>query len=143
MSEFEQMMADIQVPEAIAKSISESAISGEVAEVWEKLAPMIDDAFGNCSTAAGVCAVGMMVSYVGDQLSAQIKFGESPEDEGKNVHPNFCIMAIALLAINTLKVSRAALDAKKSESGDGEQESGKEESGKEESGKENGDGNDG
>lgn len=143
MSEFEQMMADIQVPEAIAKSISDAAKSGEVAEVWEKLAPLVDDTFGSCSTAAGVCAVSMMVAYVGDKLAAQVKFGESPEDEGENVHPNFCIMAIALMAVNTLKASRAALDEKKAGDGDGEQEKGKEEGGKEEGGKEDGSGNDG
>jgi hypothetical protein len=135
MSEFEQMMADIAVPEMIAKSISEAAKQGEVAAVWEELAPLVDKTFGDCSTAAGVCAVSMMVAYVGDKLAEQVKFGESPEDEGENVHPNFCIMAIALMAVNTLKASKIALEmakAAKNGDGDGGEEEGKEKGGEEE-----------
>jgi len=141
MSEFEQMMADINVPEEIAKQLSDAATNGEILEVWERLAPTVDKCFGDCSTAAGVCAVSMMVAYVGDQLSNTVKFGKSPEDEGENVHPNFCIMAIALLAVNTLKASRAALEAANFGDGDGSEETSKkegQEKGSEEEGPEKG-----
>ena len=132
MSEFEQMMANIDVPTEIAKQVSDSAESEEIAAVWSKLAPLVDETFGTCSTGAAVCAVGMMVAYVGDQLSEQIMFGESPEDKGEKVHPNFCIMAIALLAVNTLKASRVAWDDKKSGDNDGDEKEGIEKGSKKE-----------
>lgn len=133
MSEFEQMMAEINVPEEIAQQLSDSATNGEILAVWEKLAPAVDKCMIDASTAAGVCAMGMMVAYVGDQLSQNVKFGKSPEDVGENVHPNFCIMAIALIAVNTLKASRAALELAKKGDGDGGKKGGKE-NGKEKSG---------
>jgi len=121
MSEFEQMMADIDVPEEIAKQISDAATNGEILEVWEELAPKVDECLVGCSTAVGVCAIAMMMAYVGDQLSNAVKFGKSPDDEGENVHPNFCVMAIALLAVNTLKASKTAWDEHKAaNNGDGD-----------------------
>lgn len=127
MSEFEQMMAEIDVPEEIAQQLSDAATNGEILAVWKKLAPAVDKCMIDASTAAGVCAMGMMVAYVGDQLSQNVKFGKSPEDVGENVHPNFCIMAIALIAVNTLKASRAALELAKKEDGDGNEETSKKE----------------
>jgi len=125
MSEFEQMMADINIPEEIAKQMADSTTNGEILEVWERMAPKIDESFGDCSTAAGICAVGMMLAYVGEELSKAVAFGKSAEDGGENVHPNFCIMAIALLAVNTVKASQAAREAANDGDGDGE-ENGKE-----------------
>lgn len=122
MSEFEQMMAEIDVPEEIAKQLSDSATNGEILAVWERLAPAVDKCMLGASTAAGVCAMGMMLAYISDQLSRNVKFGKDPEDEGENVHPNFCIMAIALIAVNTLKASRAALQAANNGDGDGSKE---------------------
>lgn len=124
MSEFEQMLADINVPEEIARQLSDSATNGEILEVWEKLAPAVDKCMIGASTAAGVCAMGMMLAYVSDQLSKNVKFGKSPEDVGENVHPNFCIMAIALIAVNTLKASEAANENAKKGDGDGGEEKG-------------------
>lgn len=137
MSEFEQMMAEINVPEEIAKQLSEAANNGEILAVWEKLAPAVDKSLENASTAAGICAIGLMLAYVADQLSQKVKFGKSPEDEGENVHPNFCIMAIALLAVNTLKAAHAALEAANDGDGDGEENEGKKEGKQEKGGKEN------
>ncbi len=137
MKEFEQMMAEINVPEEIATQISESANNGEILAVWEKLAPAVDKTLKNVSTAAGVCAIGMMLAYVADQLSRNVVFGVSSEDVGENVHPNFCIMAIALLAVNTLKASKTALKAANDGDGDGkenEKEKGQEKGSKKESG---------
>ncbi len=118
MSEFEQMLADINIPEEIAKQMAESTTNGEILEVWKRLSSAVDEAFGDCSTATGICAVGMLVAYVGEQLSGAVAFGKSPEDEGENVHPNFCVMAIALLAVNALKFQEAANNG----DGDGDQE---------------------
>jgi len=134
MSEFEQMMAEIDVPEEIAKQLSASATNGEILEVWELLAPAVDKSLIDASTAAGVCAIAMMLAYVADQLSRNVKFGKSPEDEGENVHPNFCIMAIALLAVNTLKASEAAQKLAKNGDGDGGKEKGSQKIGKEKGG---------
>ncbi len=131
MSEFEQMMAEIQVPEAIALQISQAAVNGEVLKKWEQIAPAIDEIFGNDATADCICALAMLNAYIGEKLAMNIKFGESEEDEGDNVHPNFCIMAIALIAVQTLAASKA-LTEKGDE--DGGQEKGKEK-GSEEGGK--------
>lgn len=128
MSEFEQMMADIAVPEAIAHQISKAAINGEVLKKWEQLAPAIDEIFGNDSTADCVCALAMLNAYIGEKLARNIKFGESEDDEGENVHPNFCIMAIALIAVNTYAASIAARDAANDNGdGDGNEEKGEKE----------------
>ena len=132
MSEFEQMMAEINVPEEIATQISAAATNGEILKVWERLAPQFDECLGDSSFPVGVCALSMMVAYVGDKLSEQVKFGKSPEDEGETVHANFCIMAIVLLAVNTLKASYAAQEQAKKGDGDGEEkgkEKGKEKGG--------------
>ena len=68
MSEFEQMMADIDLPEEIAKQMSAAATNGEILEVWQRLTPAIEECMGDCSTAAGVCAIGMLLASVGDQV---------------------------------------------------------------------------
>ena len=124
MNVFEQMLDNVDVPELIAEQVSKAAINGEIAAVWDELSPHIDKIFQKSPTAAAICAVSMMVAYTGDQLADQIKFGESPEDPGKKVHPNFCIMAIAILAVNTLKASKQALEKKKSGDGNGNEEKG-------------------
>ncbi len=135
MSDFEQMMSNIEVPEAIATQISKAANNGEVAKAWEQMSPIVDDAFKTCSTAAAVAAISMMVAYTGDQLAGQMKFGQEEDDCTEKVHPNFCIMAIALMAINTLKASTEAWEKHKGD-GDGDEEKGQDskESGEEESG---------
>ena len=107
-----------------------AAKNGEIVAVWEKMAPAVDESLLGASTAEGVCAISMMLAYVAGNLSDNVKFGTSPEDEGETVHPNFCIMAIALLAVNTMKASLIAQQSANDGDGDGE-EKGKEESSEE------------
>jgi hypothetical protein len=122
MSEFEQMMAEIHVPEEVALQISKAASNGEILRVWNELVPAVDKVFGNCNTADATCALSMLVAYIAEKLAKQIKFGESPEDEGEAIHPNFAIMAIALMAVQTY---RRSVEAREKEQDDGEQEKGK------------------
>lgn len=111
MSEFEQMMAEINVPEEIATQISAAANSADLLILWKRLSAVTDEVFKDADTATGVCALAMLNAYIGEKLSENVKFGKSPEDPGETVHPNFCIMAIALLAVNTLKATNAANSA--------------------------------
>ena len=138
MSEFEQMMAEINVPEEIAQQIAGSAVNAEVVEVWEELTEVVNTIFDDKPTAPCICALGMLVGFIGDKLSKNIVFGDSPEATGENVHPNFCIMAIALLGVNSLKAAKALEDGDE----DGEQGKGEEEVEQEKGHKENGASND-
>ena len=128
-------MAEINVPEEIAEQIAGSAPNGEVLEIWNELTEVVNDIFDDKPTAPCICALGMLVGFIGDKLSKNIVFGDSPEAKGENVHPNFCIMAIALLGVNSLQAARAL------EEGHGDDEG--EEKGEEKGKKENGAANDG
>jgi len=142
MSEFEQMLAEINVPEEIAHQIGLSANSGDVLAMWEKLTVAVDEVWENAPTADCICALAMLLAFTGEKLAANVKFGKSPEDEGETVHPNFCIMAIALIAVNTLRASQAAREANDLGDGDGSEENQKssKESGQKNEGEEKGEG---
>jgi len=119
MSDFEQMLAEINVPEEIAHQIATSATPGDVLAMWETLTAAVDEVWGNAPTADCICSLAMLLAFTGEKLAANVKFGKSPEDEGENVHPNFCIMAIALIAVNTLKASQSARSDNDLGDGDG------------------------
>jgi len=110
MSAFEQMLAEMDVPMEIARQMSVGAVNTEVAALWERLAPAVDETFEDASTAAGVCAIAMLVAYIGEKLAANVKFGVEGDDVGDTVHPNFCIMAIAVLALRTFEAASAEAD---------------------------------
>jgi hypothetical protein len=139
VSEFEQMMSEINVPEEIAEQIAGNAPNGEVLEIWNELTEVVNEIFDDKPTAPCICALGMLVGFIGDKLSKNIVFGDSPEAKGENVHPNFCIMAIALLGVNSLQAAKALEEGH----GDGKENEGNEKVEQKEGHKENGAANNG
>jgi len=143
MTEFEQMMAEIDVPEIIAQQIGSAATNADVLEMWERLSPAIDEIWGNAPTADCICALAMLLAFTGEKLAMNVKFGKNPEDDGEPVHPNFCIMAIALMAVSTLRASQSARAANETGENDGNETEGKEKVNEDKSGQKVGNGNDG